>query len=702
MSIALPELEIFVSPAGSPYGDGSPGYPVRDLGTAVALLRRVRSPCVPAIVWIAPGRYPMTSAVELGPSDSFTTFAALDASRPPVFDGGVHLTSWAETEVDGRTVWAAAAPSDAPVGRSFFVDGRRCPRPRWPREGYLRIAEQPGLDLSADMVSTLFDGTSQFRYEPGDLPALSDPTAVEVVIPHYWIQERMPVTRIDEQFVHSELRSIFSLRDDAARRFARYYLENVREAFGSVPGEWYHDRVDGRILYVPLPSDSLTSFTATVPVLPCFVRARSVRSVRFEGLVFRHADWSRAPGSRAPFGHREDPLLPADVEFAAAPQAAADVGAALSFEEARGCSVVGCVVEHVGGHAIDLGPGCRHNLLSGNQLSDLGAGGVKMGGSAVSSDDGFTCQNEVSDNEIVAGGRVYPQCVAVLVRHAADNVLAHNHIHDFFYTGISCGWVWGYDASPSSGNQIVGNHIHNLGQGLLNDMGGVYLLGVAPGTVVRGNLIHDVSCANYGGWGIYLDEGSSHVVVEGNVCHDLSSQCFHQHYGRENIVRHNVFAYGRQGAVAVTRPEPHVGFTFERNIVLCEEGVPAFSGVPGKGDVRAYGLVSDLNVFWSSAGGVAVAGNGRKDAEMRWSVVELLSEEWRTLGRDRHSVVADPLFASVAERDFSLPNDSPAFEVGFVAPDLSSVGPRPGTDRPHPLARGVQSLGVRPSTTAVR
>lgn len=691
MSIALPELEIFVSPAGSPYGDGSPGYPVRDLSTAVALLRRVRSPGAPAIVWIAPGRYPMTETVELGPEDSYTTFAALDPSQdPPLLDGGAVLGEWTPVEVNGHAVWSAAAPEVC--GRSLFVDGRRCPRPRWPRTGFLRIAEQAGLDLSADMVSTLFDGTDHFRYQEGDLPPLSDPSAVEVVIPHYWIQERMPVTRIDEGFVHSELRSIFSLRDDAARRFARYYLENVREAFGAVGGEWYHDRAAGRVLYAPLPDERIDGFSATVPVLPRFVSARSVRSVRFEGLAFRHADWSRAPGSRAPFGHREDALLPRDVSFAAAPQAAADVGAALEFADARGCSVVNCTVEHVGGYGVELGTGCEHNLVSGNRLADLGAGGVKVDG----------CRNEVSDNELVSGGRVYPQAVAVLARNCADSVLAHNHIHDFFYTGISCGWVWGYGPSLSSGNQIVGNHIHDLGQGLLNDMGGVYLLGVALGTVVRGNLIHDVSCANYGGWGIYLDEGSSHVVVEGNVCHDLSSQCFHVHYGRENTVRHNVFAYGRQGGVAVTRPEGHVAFTFERNVVLCDGEVPAFSGVPGKGDVREYGLVSDLNVFWDPSGPVRVAGNGRKDGDMRWSLVEALDDDWRALGHDRHSLVADPGFADAGARDFSLPAGSPAFSVGFVAPDVSAAGPRQVADRPHPLAGGVHGLGVRPSTTKVR
>jgi len=106
--------------------------------------------------------------------------------------------------------------------------------------------------------------------------------------------------------------------------------------------------------------------------------------------------------------------------------------------------------------------------------------------------------------------------------HAAGNIITHNHIHDLYYTGISAGWRWGYNESVARDNLIEKNHIHDIGQGWLSDMGGIYTLGVQPGTVLRGNLIHDVNKASYGGWAIYLDEGSSHIIVENNICYRIN------------------------------------------------------------------------------------------------------------------------------------------------------------------------------------
>ena len=117
-----------------------------------------------------------------------------------------------------------------------------------------------------------------------------------------------------------------------------------------------------------------------------------------------------------------------------------------------------------------------------------------------------------------------------------------------------------------------------MGQGVLSDMGGIYTLGVQPGTVIRGNLIHDVTKLNYGAWCIYPDEGSSHILMENNVCYRTNANVFHQHYGRENIVRNNIFAFGAESVTRHARADPdHNAFSFERNIFITD-GLPIFAG----------------------------------------------------------------------------------------------------------------------------
>ena len=98
-----------------------------------------------------------------------------------------------------------------------------------------------------------------------------------------------------------------------------------------------------------------------------------------------------------------------------------------------------------------------------------------------------------TDNEITNYGRIHAAACGVLVMHSGRNRVAHNHIHDGYYTGISVGWTWGYRESPAKENIIEFNHVHTIGQGMLSDMGGIYTLGPQPGTVVRGNYFHDVA-----------------------------------------------------------------------------------------------------------------------------------------------------------------------------------------------------------------
>jgi hypothetical protein len=316
----------------------------------------------------------------------------------------------------------------------------------------------------------------------------------------------------------------------------------------------------------------------------------------------------------------------------------------------------------VGWYGFEIADGSRAVAIEHCTIRNMGAGGVKVNGSSANDPvERRTGDHAITDNDIHAGGRVFHSAVGVLIMDAFNTEVSHNLIHDLYYTGISCGWVWGYMESVARYNRIEKNHIHTIGQGVLSDMGGIYTLGVQPGTVIRGNLIHGVRMAHYGGWCIYPDEGSSHILIENNVCYDADRNAFHQHYGRENIVRNNIFAFGRENQLQRTRMESHRSFTFEGNILYWTEG--GLLGSNWSDDKYLF----DRNVYWAG---------GREVRFGPWSF-----EEWKKRGQDLRSTIADPLFVDPEKFDFNLRPDSPALKLGFVPIDLRNVGPRPGAGR---------------------
>ncbi|MDD5706580.1 MAG: right-handed parallel beta-helix repeat-containing protein, partial [Kiritimatiellae bacterium] len=401
----------------------------------------------------------------------------------------------------------------------------------------------------------------------------------EIVFLQNWIDERMVLRALDADRRLATLSS--SPRPLEAN--GRYWVENVREGL-SEPGTWFFDARAGRVYYRSRSGDDPVDAEVVVPRVQTLVHFEGdekapVSNVTLRGLTFQHTAW----------------VLPADGYVD--PQAANTKPAAVMARGAVRCQVAECRFERLGGYAVEFGAACHANRITRCEVSDAGGGGVKIGvckhGCDIA-DPAVSSGNVVEDCHIHGIGRVYPAAVGVLIGHSRGNRVAHNHIHDTYYTGVSLGWTWGYGRSYARDNVVEFNHIHHIGQGMLSDMGGIYTLGTQPGTVLRNNLIHDVSRQpkGYGGWGIYTDEGSAGILIENNVVYRCESGGFHQHYGRENLLRNNIFAWAQEGQMVRTREEAHVSFTLERNLILCD-GESPLAGAWSNGR-----FVSDYNLFF--------------------------------------------------------------------------------------------------------
>jgi hypothetical protein len=62
------------------------------------------------------------------------------------------------------------------------------------------------------------------------------------------------------------------------------------------------------------------------------------------------------------------------------------------------------------------------------------------------------------------------------------------------------------------------------------------------------------------------------------------------------------FAYAAEFQLQVTRPEPHVSFYFERNIVYWDNGSPLVGGCPSASPPCEINFKFDHNTYWNAAG----------------------------------------------------------------------------------------------------
>jgi hypothetical protein len=683
--------DLFVSPRGkdrwsgrraAPEGDDGPFATVSRARDAVRELRKTQTPERTIRVELRGGTYYLENTLEFGPEDSGTEQAPVVYAAAPgervVLSAGRRLVGGVWGEANGQKAWVVDIPevkADRWRFRQLFVNGTRCPRTRLPKQGEYRIESLPGY--TGDFLRS---PTKRFVYAPGHMePTWRNLRDVEVVGLTRWLDNRLPIESVDgrTRTVTFDRPSLFALVSsapwgDSTTTPSVYWVENVFEALDT-PGQWYLDRAQGKLYYLPQPGQAVA--TAEI-IAPRLMRAMQIvgrpgapaHDLHFEGITFSHTEWQP----------------PAD--YASSLQAGVEVPGALFFDYAERCAITGGGIEHIGNCGIEVNVGCVGIEISHNRITDTGAGGIRVGhffswetdGSGQLTERGkqrkaampkgpHSEQITISDNVIAHCGRFSPEAAGVFIGDNAHNKIVHNHIHDLFWSGICVGSVQDFGPNNARSNIVEFNHVHDIGQGMLSDVAGIYTCST-PRTRIRFNRVHDVRRRDYGGWGIYPDQGAHDLLIQNNLVYRCQDGALFAHHNRNITAENNIFAFSRHAQV-----ERYGGGGFElnfrRNLVYYMEGKAVGDGGTGQcgRDVCAF----DRNLYWNASGQPGLFSN-------------VTFTQWQAAGQDKESLVANPLFADPDQGDFRLGRDSPAAKIGFEPWDLSEIGPRSGL---HPVPR---------------
>jgi hypothetical protein len=499
------------------------------------------------LVLIHGGVYSQTETLTFGPADSGTpdhsiTYAAAPGEQV-LFSGGRAITGWQKGPGE---IWTAEIP-EVKAGkwyfRQLFVNGVRATRARTPNAGeWWKITSS-----TASKDSPPAENDPITIKVSGKVAAWSNPSDIELVYMQNNESGQKRLGSIDEKAQTFTLATpnrwnpkMFVCDWPLSMPFAGKpcYLENALEMLDQ-PGEWYLDRQTGLLHYRPRPGEDLTRAEVIAPVLQKTMLTVSgsadkpVSNLHFKGLQVRYVDWPMPD-----WGYMA--LFCCNVTTTDGPKPGhRPIEAAVEFARAQKCSFSDGAITDGGGMGLCLREGTSEITVEGNEIGNLGGGGIALGWPNVAAlyldaapppAPGEYAGYRIANNYVHDCGEDYFGAVGILLMGVSHTVVAHNLIHHTAYLGMGIAGTQDPKVAFGGDNVIEFNHIHDAMQTTI-DGAGIYITFAqnGAGTTLRGNVIHDTfgnPNHEHDGqkWGdhppsagIYLDGNSHGGIYEQNI-----------------------------------------------------------------------------------------------------------------------------------------------------------------------------------------
>ncbi len=664
---------------------------------AIRRLKREMKLPGPVDVLLLEGTYHLAEPLVLTAEDSGdenhpVTWAAFPG-HDPVLSGGTVISDWKQSE--GRIVETHLP--DVKAGkwkfRQIFFRGQRQVRARWPNpdaadplySGWAFIEKAASTEQGLPY-------TYGFAADQPPRPWAHPEQAEMLVFPWYcWVNDLVPVKAAD---VAGKLISLtrappFSMPLMPGNRFR---VENMREELDQ-PGEWCLCSDTGTLSF--WPPDELQPGDVIAPVIDTLIELRGtagapLRNLTISGLTLSH--------TRTPFPENLHENFHSPTTR----------GAGITLEHCDGCRIERNRFLMLGGDGVRLQGVNTRNQVVGNEIAHVGGAWVVLASLDTAGNAGDTpdfenqntlrqhssrfpklVRNVISDNHIHHCGYFKKNCggVHLYAINSVDNVFSHNQIHDMSDKGMVMQDGFGRCIVEYNDMQRLGQEIADTGGIMVNRW---FVLADDPelsrGSLFRFNLIRDcIGCGAYSEprhpkgegdrttaqgriwtpyytWGIYFDNSGMENTVFGNIVVRtvLGGVALPVGNPMNNRIENNVFV-GSSGNQIDLRLSG-VNNRFRRNIICCSDPVARLFAA--NASARSSISECDHNLYFLPA---------NQEPQIRG--IGSFSD-WRQLGFDQHSLIADPLFVDAENGDYRLRPESPAFTLGFQPIPVDKIGPR--------------------------
>ena len=553
--------EIWISPKGSDFNDGTRQSPKATLTSALRQAREWRRTEDNRIqggitIYMEGGTYAFHEPVFIRPEDSGTkespTIIRSVGDEKVILSGGISINGWKK---QGK-VWVADVPvfNGRPLDfRQLWVNGKKAVRAR-DVEDFEKMNRICSVDEKNEILYVPAVSIRRLIDNKGNLKA----KYAEMVLHQMWCVANLRIRSVEVQgdsaairFHQPESRIQFEhpwprpmVTTDGHN--SAFYLTNARE-LQDVPGEWYHDIDARKIYYYPREGEKMQEAEVIVPAVETLVRVegtldRPVCHIRFEKITFSYTTWMRPSekghvplqaGMYLTDGYRIDPKMqrnylnhPLDNQgWLGRPAAAVRVVAARQIDFER------CRFEHLGSTGLDYEEAVQGGVVRGCLFRDIAGNGLLVGSFSPAAHETHLPYNPADRREVCTQQQINNcyfteignedwGCLAIAAGYVGDVNIEHNEISEVPYSGISLGWGWTQTVNCMRNNRVHANLIHHYAKHMY-DVAGIYTLGSQPKSYVTENCVHSIYKPGYvhdpNHWFyLYTDEGSSFITVRDN------------------------------------------------------------------------------------------------------------------------------------------------------------------------------------------